>query len=136
MSHFLDLNQDRIGARVMFELIRKTLLASLGAAVLTKEKIDKVLQGFVDQGKLSREEADTLAEELIESGERQWGEIQNRVVEIVKKALDNLDIGSKREFVQLQERVENLEKRIKILEDAMASDTSEDTSPAGGISSE
>lgn len=120
----------------MFELIRKTLLASLGAAVLTKEKIDKVLQGFVDQGKLSREEADTLAEELIESGERQWGEIQNRVVEIVKKAMDNLDIGSKREFVQLQERVENLEKRIKILEDAMASDTSEDTSPAGGISPE
>lgn len=104
----------------MFDLMKKTLLAGLGAAVVTKEKIDNALKGFVDQGKISKEEADRIANELVQSGEKQWEEIQARVVEVVKNALETLDIGSKKEFVELQQRVENLENRLRILEDTKA----------------
>ncbi len=104
----------------MFDLMKKTLLAGLGAAVVTKEKIDNALKGFVDQGKISKEEADRIANDLVQSGEKQWEEIQARVVEVVKNALETLDIGSKKEFVELQQRVENLENRLRILEDTKA----------------
>lgn len=34
----------------------------------------------------------------------------------MRKGLANLDIGSHREFQELRERVENLEKRLELLE--------------------
>jgi len=101
----------------MLELIKRSLLASLGAAVITREKVNNATRHLVEQGKLSKEEADKLAHDLAEGGKRQWEEIQNRVAEVVKKGLENLDIAKKAEFRQLLQRVENLEKRLTLLED-------------------
>jgi polyhydroxyalkanoate synthesis regulator phasin len=100
----------------LIEMIRKSLLASLGAAVVTKEKVEEATKRLVEDGKISRDEAEKLANELVESGRHQWDEIQEKMTETVRKGLDTFDIGSKREFQDLQERVENLEKRLVILE--------------------
>ena len=43
-------------------------------------------------------------------------DIQEKISETVRKGLDNFDIGSKKEFQNLRERVENLEKRLAVLE--------------------
>ena len=100
----------------LIEMIRKSLLASLGAAVVTKEKVEAATQRLVEDGKISRDEAEKLANELVESGRHQWDEIQEKMTETVRKGLDTFDIGSKREFQELRERVENVEKRLVILE--------------------
>ncbi|MBW1800047.1 MAG: hypothetical protein JRJ85_04880 [Deltaproteobacteria bacterium] len=49
----------------MFELIKKSLLASLGAAVVTKEKVEKVTRKLVDEGKISKDEAEKLSQDLL-----------------------------------------------------------------------
>ena len=102
----------------MFEMIKKSLLASLGAAVVTKEKVENATRSWVDEGKISREEAERLANELVESGQHQWDEIQGKITDTVRKGLDTFDIGSKREFRELKERVENLEKRLATRDEA------------------
>ena len=96
----------------IFEMIRKSLLASLGAAVVTKEKVEEATKRFVDEGKISREEAEKLANELVESGQHQWNDVQEKITETVRKGLDTFDIGSKKEFQDLKDRVDNLEKRL------------------------
>jgi len=101
----------------MLELIKKSLLASLGAAVITKDKVNEATHQLVEQGKLSREEADKLAHDLVEGGKRQWEEIQNKVAEIVRKAFENLDIAKEADLERLSQRIENLEKRLTLLED-------------------
>ena len=102
----------------MFEMIRKSLLASLGAAVVTKEKVEEATKRFVDEGKISREEAERLANELVESGQHQWDDIQDKITETVRKGLDTFDIGSKQEFRELKERVDGLEKRLEASDEA------------------
>ncbi len=109
----------------MLELLKKSLLASLGAAVITKEKVNNATRHLVEQGKLSKEEADKLAHDLVEGGKRQWEEIEDKLAEVAKKALENLDLAKKTEFQQLVERVENLEKRLTILEDEAKGSTGE-----------
>ena len=101
----------------MFETIKKSLLAGLGAAVITKEKIEKVTRKLVDEGKLTTEEAESLSKDLIESGARQWEDIQDRVSSTVKKALEGLDMCTKQDFTDLMDRVDALEKRIAALEE-------------------
>ena len=99
----------------LIEMIKKSFLASLGAAVVTKEKIEEATKRWVDEGKISRDEAEKLAEDLVESGKKQWDEIQEKMTETVRKGLDTFDIGSKKEFQELNARVEELEKRISQL---------------------
>jgi len=100
----------------LIEMMKKSLLASLGAAVVTKEKVEEATKRLVEDGKISREEAEKLAHDLVESGKHQWDEIQEKMTETVRKGLDTFDIGSKREFQDLKAQVENLEKRLAILE--------------------
>lgn len=102
----------------MLELIKKSLLASLGAAVVTKEKIQEATFSLVQQGKISVEEAEKLSDDLVTSGQHQWEEVQSKITENVKKAMDSLDISSKSEFQELMTRLENLEKRVATLEGA------------------
>ena len=100
----------------MLEMIRKSLLATLGAAVVTKEKVEEATRSWVAEGKISRSEAERLAEDLVESGQHQWQEIQTRVSDMVRKGLDTFDIGSRKEFRDLQARVEELERRLAQLQ--------------------
>ena len=102
----------------VFEMIRKSMLASLGAAVVTKEKVEEATKRWVDEGKISKDEAERLAQDLVESGRHQWQDIQEKMTETVRKGLDTFDIGSKKEFIELKARVDNLEKKIAECEEA------------------
>ena len=102
----------------VLEMIRNSLLASLGAAVVTKEKVEEATRRWVDEGKISRDEAERLAQDLVESGRGQWEDIQEKISETVRKGLDNFDIGSKKEFQELKARVDSLEKQIAVPEEA------------------
>ena len=96
----------------IFEMIRKSMLASLGAAVVTKEKVEEATKRWVEEGKISRDEAERLAQDLVESGKHQWDDIQEKMTETVRKGLDTFDIGSKKEFRELKARVDDIEKKI------------------------
>ena len=49
----------------MFEMFKKSLFAGLGLAVVTKTKLEKVLEKLVEEGKMSREEAEKMGIEKI-----------------------------------------------------------------------
>ena len=106
----------------MFEMIRKSLLASLGAAVVTKEKVEAATKKWVDDGKISTDEAERLARDLVENGRKQWEEIQSNVSETVRKALENLDIATRKDIDNLTNRIEELEKKISVPDEPGESD--------------
>ncbi len=101
----------------MLELLKKGMLAGLGVAVLTGEKIREATRMLVEEGKISSDEADKLAEDLVKSGEREWEEINSKFQSSFKKISDNLEVVRKKEFADLKTRVELLEERLNRLED-------------------
>jgi len=54
----------------MIDTIKKTLLAGVGAAVVTKDKVEAALEDFVKQGKVSSGEARAMAEKIAAEGVR------------------------------------------------------------------
>ena len=85
----------------MLQDIRKGLIASLGAVVLTREKID----------------AQKLVDELYQAGERQWGDFEKIFKDAVRAAMESLDIGSSNDLKLLKARLDNIEKRLTLLEE-------------------
>jgi polyhydroxyalkanoate synthesis regulator phasin len=101
----------------MLELIRKSLLAGLGAGVITKEKAEEAIKDLVDQGKLKAEDSKQLIDRLLGSGTQQWEEVQAGVTEAVRKALDGADVARGSQIEALTRRIESLEGRLKTIED-------------------
>ena len=100
----------------MLEEIRKVLLSSFGAVLLTKEKVEEATLKLVREAKISEEDAKNLVDELFETGTRKWSEMETALSSTLRKGVDNLDIASKKELHGLKSKVGKLEKRIKTLE--------------------
>ena len=105
----------------MLDLIRKGLIAGLGAAVVSKEKVEETVNKLVEEGRISRAEADKLVEELVEAGEKQWDDAQHEMRDSMKRGLESLDLCSHGEFLKLKAQVEAMEKRLSLMESALES---------------
>jgi len=97
----------------MFEMFKKSLFAGLGLAVVTKTKLEKVLEKLVEEGKMSREEAEKMGQELLESGEKQWDDFETKLKETVKGFLENMDLCKASDLKKLEKKVKALDMRLK-----------------------
>lgn len=104
----------------MLEEIRKGLLTGFGAVFLTREKVEDVTKRLVKDAKLSREDAQKLAEELLTTGERQWEDLEKVVMDAVRKGVDKLGISTRSDLDDLKAEIEKLEKRLAVVEASRA----------------
>ena len=95
----------------MIDIIKKTLLAGVGAAVITKEKVESALGEFVQQGKVSATEARQMAEKIAEQGRREFDSLSHELSEKLREKLAAAD-GT------MQTRISALEARVAALEAA------------------
>ena len=100
----------------MLEQIRKGLFSAFGAVLLTKEKTEEVTHKLVKEAKISKEDAQTLVDELFETGTRQWSEMEASLSKALSKGIENLNVASKKELHGLKSKVGKLEKRVEALE--------------------
>lgn len=100
----------------MFEIFKKSLFAGLGLAVVTKSKLESVLEKLVEEGKMSRDEAEKMGKELLESGEKQWTDFEGRLQETVKGFIANMDICKATDLKKLEKKIKAMDLRLKAQE--------------------
>ncbi|MFW6415103.1 MAG: phasin family protein [Thermodesulfobacteriota bacterium] len=96
----------------MLDLIKKTVLASIGTAAVTKTKVQETMHYLVEQGKLTTDEAERLTREMTESGQNELSEVREQFRETIKKILQEMNVANNQDLQELQAKVENLEKRL------------------------
>ena len=97
------------------ELLHEALLAGIGAVALTRERADELVEELVRRGRLSREEAEGLAEAV--SGERADGRhLTERLGAALAGLFRELGLVTERERAELELRVAQLEHRLRLLE--------------------
>lgn len=97
----------------MIDLIRKTMLAGVGAAVVTKEKIEQALTEFVTEGKVSAGDARVMADKIAEQGRKEFDELCKNLGSRLREATAQADEAS-------QARLAALELRVRVLEEKLA----------------
>lgn len=96
----------------MIDVIKKTLLAGVGAAVVTKEKAEAALEDFVRQGKVSSADARIMAEKIAEQGRREFDEMSQTLGAKIKSMLDRSDAATTARLAALEQRVLALESQL------------------------
>ncbi len=96
----------------MIDVIRKTLLAGVGAAVVTKEKVEESLGEFVRQGKVSATDARIMADKIAEQGRREFDDVSTKLSARINEMFARSDTDTKARLAALEERIRALEARL------------------------
>jgi polyhydroxyalkanoate synthesis regulator phasin len=96
----------------MIDLIKKSLLAGVGAAVVTKEKVEEALNEFVREGKVTTSDARTMAEKIAEQGRREFDEFCAKIAGKLRDTTARADESALSRLTALEQRVKVLEAKL------------------------
>ncbi|PYZ94060.1 hypothetical protein CR194_00525 [Salipaludibacillus keqinensis] len=100
----------------MSNILKTGFLLGLGAAVTSKEKVDKYIDDLLAKGKVTPKEADELYQTFLKKGEETEEQWNQRTKEKMRTTMEDLNIVSREEFLNLHLKVEELERKIAELE--------------------
>ena len=92
----------------MLNVIKKTILAGIGATVTTKEKVEVALKELVDKGSITAKDARGIGEKIVKSSKKEFDKnrkkLENQIQDTISKAKER------------KNKVAELEKRVCVLE--------------------
>ncbi len=93
----------------MKELIKNIVYTSIGAAFITKEKIEALKDELVGQGKISEEEGKQFVHELGKKTASIKDSLDLKISQIMEEKIKELDIPTNADFADLRRQVEELQ---------------------------
>ncbi|WP_075980006.1 phasin family protein [Bacillus massilinigeriensis] len=95
----------------MKNIFDQMISLGLGAAVASKEQIEKFVNDLVAKGELSKTESKEMVDRFIEKGEAAKKDLDEIVKTKVQQALKELNLVTIEELKELEKRIELLEKK-------------------------
>lgn len=110
----------------VFEVVRKMVLAGVGAFALSRDETEQFLNRLVERGELAQKDAQHLIDETMErlrkTAQPQTAQIQNNVANLgtsvetgFEQFLNRLNIPSKRDIDELSAKIAQLAARVEEL---------------------
>ncbi|MEK4061257.1 MULTISPECIES: phasin family protein [Paenibacillus] len=104
----------------MSDLFKKAISLGVGLTIVSKEKVEKVVEELVKRGELAPSESKALVDRLVERGDEERGVFKNAVQEQVQRVLKDLKVPVQSDIATLETRIAVLERRVAELEGASA----------------
>lgn len=98
----------------MFEMWRKNMLFSLGAVVYTVEKTGEIIDDFIKKGAETLEKREELFRDIRDKVKKEGGKFEKKVEEQVAKAIEKLDIPTKKDIDDLKKKLDIIAKKMKV----------------------
>ncbi len=111
------MEKERERREEMANLIKRLVLAGVGALALTKDEVDEFLDKLVERGELAEDEARKALKKAIERQEKRAQEAVEKlgVEEKVETASKKADIPRRSDIEALVERVEEISRKLDAL---------------------
>lgn len=93
----------------MIEMLKKTLLAGVGATVVTAEKVESALSDLVERGRLSADEAKATASKIANESKQEFEEARSSLMDLFEDLLKKANVASKRDLARLEARITAVE---------------------------
>ena len=97
---------------VMIDLVKKTMLAGIGLAVVTKDKVLESLDELVQKGKLTKEEAAAMSDKIVEEGKTETEKAKVEASKLFIDMLNRANVVTKDQYDALAARVTELEGKL------------------------
>jgi poly(hydroxyalkanoate) granule-associated protein len=92
----------------MSDLLKKTVLAGIGAVSLTKDKAKELADELVERGEMDESDEAEFIKELMDKSEKKKEELEGTIEEKVNETFEKMDIASKSDVEELKDKVQQL----------------------------
>lgn len=100
----------------MIDIIKKAVLTGIGVASLTKEKVEELSKELIDKGKLSEQEGEKFVQDMLSRAEESRKAWQNQTDQLVKNALEKMQLARAEDIAMLKEEIVKLREEIASLQ--------------------
>ena len=99
------------------ETFERLILLQIGAAAATRDKVQEIVDGLVEQGRIEREEGKTLVDQVLGRARERSTGARSLVDATTQQGLRRAGLPTREDYEDLVFRVEQLEHRVRMLED-------------------
>ena len=103
------------------ETLERLILLQVGAAAATRDKVQEIVDSLIEQGRIEREEGRTVVNDVMNRARERSAGARSLVDASVQQGLRRGGLPTREDFEDLIFRVEQLEHRVRMLEDRPAS---------------
>ena len=93
----------------MKETLKNIFYAGIGAAFLTKDKIEELKGDLIEKGKLSQEEGRQFVDDLMRRSEKAKDQLNLWINKQVEDRVNQLNLATKDEIAELRRKIEELQ---------------------------
>jgi polyhydroxyalkanoate synthesis regulator phasin len=101
----------------MLDTIERLILLQIGAASLTRERVQEAVNRLVEQGRMEREEGRAAVEDVLNRARERSTGARGLLDASVQQGLRGVGVPNREAYEDLLFRVEQLEHRVRLLED-------------------
>ena len=114
------------------ETLERLILLQVGAAAATRDRVQEVVDALIEQGRLEREEGRTVVNDVMNRARERSAGARSLVDASVQQGLRRGGLPTREDHEDLVFRVEQLEHRVRMLEDRPAAPPAAPPPSAGG----
>ena len=114
------------------ETLERLILLQVGAAAATRDRVQEAVDSLIEQGRIEREEGRTVVNDVMNRARERSAGARSLVDASVQQGLRRGGLPTREDYEDLVFRVEQLEHRVRMLEDRPATPTPGTPPPAGG----
>lgn len=100
----------------LLNFIKEMMVTGLGALFLTKDKVEEMVQKLVEEGKVSKEEANELINNMTKKAKEQQEQMRDKIKTEIENSFNKVGIVKREEVEELKDKVVKLELHVRSLE--------------------
>jgi polyhydroxyalkanoate synthesis regulator phasin len=89
----------------MIELIKKAFYTGLGAAELTREKVEDLAKELADKGKVSDSEIKKFVDEMLDKSQERKDQLMKQLEKVTEETLKRMNLASRDDLDALEKRL-------------------------------
>jgi poly(hydroxyalkanoate) granule-associated protein len=96
----------------MVDMVRKMMLAALGAAVIAEEEIEALINRLVERGELAEKDGKKLIHEAMDKRKSKTTNMTEDINKSINDVLQRMNIPTKADIDNLGQKIAGLSKKI------------------------
>ena len=97
----------------MKEILKNILHVGVGAAFLTKEKLEELKNELIEKGKMTQDEGKQFVDEMVKKSEEVKTKLEEQVQTTVADQLKKMNVASSEDVAELKTQIEELRSMIE-----------------------
>lgn len=108
-----------LGGEVNMDILKKTILASIGVFEITKAKAEEIVDTLIKEGEVAKSKRAEAILELLEKAEQSGKGLKERITADIESTIEKMKVVRRKDLDELNKKVDDLAEQLKKMAERM-----------------